>query len=246
MSFGSPGTGKTSACRRYSNWSLIEANMLVRNGMPIEPEKLLVCDVLYYKPGITVSPSRLRSELSTLKNRFHDAKSRAINWLSPKEWAAAQQRKQINLIIIDEAHRLRFATFEELRDLHEKWSIGIVLIGDLGMEHNLARMFHFSDRVRYIEKFEPLTTMETAMYIDKRIESLSVSKPSDEIRALIFDYTRGNPRKLGHIFALIERLLKINDDLVDGITTEVVDTAREMMLLRAGRLEMLTEFANAV
>lgn len=246
MSFGSPGVGKTAACRRYSSWPLIEANLSVRNGVPVDAQTLLSCDVLYYKPGITVSPARLKSELTVLKNRFHDAKTRAISWQNPQTWAAAHQSKQVNLIIVDEAHRLKYATFEELRDLQEKWSVGIVLIGDLGMERSLARMFHFSDRVRYIERFEPLSMQETVMYIDQRIDTMSVSKPPEEVYSLISDYCRGNPRKLGHLFALVERLLQINDDLVDGVTSEVVKTAREMMLLRAGRIETLGELANAV
>jgi len=244
MSFGSPGIGKTSACFRYAHWPLVEANLRVRNGVPIEPEKLSVCDVLYFKPSITASPTRMRTEITILKNNFHDAKMRVLE--SSEEWAAARQAKQVDLIIIDEAHRLRYAALEEFRDLQEEWEAGMVLIGDPGMERALARMFHFSDRVRYIEKFEPLVEEEIVLYIDKQTEIMSLPKPPDEVYALISEYSRGNPRKLGHLFALIDRLLKINDDLVDSLTSEVVETARGMMLTRTGRLETLTELASAV
>lgn len=246
MSFGSPGIGKTSACFRYSNWPLVEANMRVRNGVPVEPEKLLACDTLYFKPSITASPTRLRAELSMLKNNFHDAKTRGVGWESSKAWAEARQTKQVNVIIVDEAHRLRYAAFEEFRDLQEEWGVGMVLIGDPGMERSLARMFHFSDRVRYVERFEPLTIEEMVAYIDKQTELMNIPKPPDEVYVLISEYCRGNPRKLGHLFALVERLLKINDDLVNSLTAEVVETAREMMLTRTGRLETLSELANAV
>ncbi len=66
MSFGKPGIGKTEASLRYSNWSLVEANFAARNGVPVKPEKILQCDTLYYKLGITVSPNRLKQELTFL------------------------------------------------------------------------------------------------------------------------------------------------------------------------------------
>jgi len=231
MSFGRPGIGKSEASLRYSKWSLVETNLALRTGVPIEPEKLLSCDTLYYKPGITVSPQRLKSELSLLKNRFCDAKLRATSWRKETDWATALQTQQINLIIIDEAHRLKYQSLEELRDLHERWAVGVVLIGDPGMERNLPRMFHFADRVRYVEKFEALSPIDVTNYVDKQVELMAVPKPPDEVYPLIATYSRGNPRILGHLFALIQRLLKINSDIVHEITKEVVETAREMMLV---------------
>lgn len=174
-----------------------------------------------------------------------------MGWLSPDDWAAMQQTQQVYLVIVDEAHRLKYAALEELRDLQERWDIGIVFIGDLGMEHSLARMFHFADRVRYIERFEPLSAEEVRKYVDKRVELTVLKTPADDAYGLFADYSRGNPRILGHLFALVERLLKINDDLVDGITAEVIETAREMMLVRGSvspitkTAETLAGFANA-
>jgi len=43
------------------------------------------------------------------------------------------------LIIVDEAYRLKYEALEELRDLHDKWKIGMVLIGDPGLEMSLDR-----------------------------------------------------------------------------------------------------------
>ncbi|HMO21405.1 MAG TPA: AAA family ATPase [Candidatus Melainabacteria bacterium] len=251
MSFGSPGVGKTEAALRYSNWTLVESILYVRDGVPIEPGRLLECDTLYYKPGVTVSPPRLRSELSILRNRFHDVKARAVGWLRPSDWAAQQQTKQVYLVIVDEAHRLKYAALEELRDLQERWEVGVILIGDPGMECSLARMFHFADRVRYIEKFEPLSTDDVRKYVDKHIEHAELTTPTDDVYSLIADYCLGNPRILGHLFALVERLLKMNDDLVDIMTTEVIETARQMMLVRgtvaplSKPVETLTKLANA-
>jgi DNA transposition AAA+ family ATPase len=249
LSFGRPGVGKTEASLRYSAWSLIEANLSMRNGELIEPSKLASCDVLYYKPSITVSAQRLKSELSILKNRFYDMKSKAITWQASGDWPSFCQSQPVKLIIVDEAHRLKYQALEELRDLQERWHAGVVLIGDPGMEVNLPRMFHFADRVRYVEKFEPLTLLDVVKYTDKQVELLGVSKPTEEIYALIAACTKGNPRKLGHLFALIQRVLKINDDIVHDITKEVIDTARELMLVGLTGLRPIEQpagLANAV
>jgi hypothetical protein len=142
MSFGRAGVGKTEASLRYSNWPLVDANFSVRTGIPVEPESLSQCDTLYYKPGITVSPQKLKSEISILRNRFYEVKVRALTWHKLGDWATAIQNRQVTLIIVDEAHRLKYQSLEELRDLQEKWCIGVVLIGDPGMERSLAKMYH--------------------------------------------------------------------------------------------------------
>ena len=64
-------------------------------------------------------------------------------------------------------------------------------------------------------------------YVDKQIELVGLTQPPEEAYASIANYCRGNPRILGHLFALMERLLKMNDDIVTGITTEVIEEARQ-------------------
>jgi hypothetical protein len=216
----------------------------VRTGIPVEPESLSQCDTLYYKPGITVSPQKLKSEISILRNRFYEVKVRALTWHKLGDWATAIQNRQVNLIIVDEAHRLKYQSLEELRDLQEKWCIGVVLIGDPGMERSLAKMYHFADRVRYVEKFDPLGLTDVVKYTDKWLELMKLPKAADDIYPLIAAYSRGNPRILGHLFALTQRLLRINDDMVNEFSREVLDTAREMMLVGLGGTVGTT--ANAV
>ena len=240
---GRPGVGKTEAAFRYSNWALVERNLALKFGQPIEPEKLSALDTVYFKPSITVSPQKLKSELSLTRNRFCDAKGKALSWHNPQDW---KQAGNVALIIIDEAHRLKYQALEELRDLQERWDIGIVLIGDPGMEMNLPRMFHFADRVRYAEPFDPLLRAEIDEYIQKQVEIIGVPVPDVEVKGIIATCTKGNPRTLGHLFALIQKILKINDDLVQGITPDVITTARELMLVGSTVKPMQQSLASAV
>lgn len=230
LSFGKPGVGKTTAAKRLANWSLVEANFAVRNAGPVDPEALVKCHTLYYLPSITVSAPRLRSELAMLRNKFEDVFGKAVSWNRVEDWAVEIQKDHVQLIVVDEAHRLKYQALEELRDLHDKFKVGILLIGDPGFEKSLGRMWHFAKRVAYVEEFKPLNESEIAKYIDKKVELMNFPKPTEEVYELISWYSQGNLRTLGHLFAMMERLLRINDDIVREITREVVETAREMLL----------------
>jgi hypothetical protein len=42
-------------------------------------------------------------------------------------------------------------------------------------------MFHFADRVRYVEKFEPFSLDDVSKYVDKQVELMGLRKPSAEV-----------------------------------------------------------------
>jgi len=160
LCFGKPGVGKTSSAKMFCKWAIVEANFAAKNGQVVEPEAMLECDTLYYLPSITVSAARLRSELTVLRNRFEDAISKSVMWQRPDDWATSIQEQHVKLVIVDEAYRLKFQALEELRDLQERWNVGVVLIGDPGFERSLGRMWHFNARVTYAEELKPLTDAE--------------------------------------------------------------------------------------
>jgi replication-associated recombination protein RarA len=230
LSFGKPGAGKTMAAQHISNWPIVEKNFTAKNGTPIEPEKLRTCDTILYLPSVTVSAPRLRLELTQLRSRFEATVTEGIGWHNPKEWAEAIQSKRSTLVIVDEAFRLKYQALEELRDLQNEWNIGILLLCDPGFQQSLARMWHFCIRVPYVEEFKVFSQDEVNQYIDKKAELMKLPKPADEVYALIFWYSQGNPRSLRNMFMMIDRILKINDDIVKELTGDVVETAREMMM----------------
>ncbi len=230
LCFGKPGIGKTLSAKKFCNWPTIEANLTSRNGVPVEPATMMLCDSVYYLPSVTVSAPRLRSELNLLKNKFEDAFLRAVNWQKPADWASEVENQHLKLIIVDEAFRLKYQALEQLRDIQEEWDVGLLLIADPGFERSLSRMWHFSVRVAHAEELKPLTVAETARYIDKQLEVMNLPKPPEEVYALIYWYTQGVMRALGNLFSMIARILKINEDVVREITRDVVETAREMMM----------------
>lgn len=230
LCFGKPGVGKTSSAKRFCNWPLVEANLTAKNGIPVEPEAMMACDSSYYLPSVTVSAPRLRADLTLMRNKFEDAISRAITWQRPDDWAEEIQKSHVKMIIVDEAFRLKYQALEELRDLQERWEVGMLLIADPGFERSISRMWHFAVRIAHAEELRPLTDEEIVLYIDRQLEFMNLPKPPDEVYTLINWYSQGNLRSLGNLFAMIARILKINEDVVREITRDVVETAREMML----------------
>ena len=228
LAFGRPGAGKTEAAKKFAKWPIVEPNMVGVNRSLVQPEKLISCNTLYYLPSITISASRLRTEVGSLRNRFDSALMRIEQHNSPAEYAELLSKKYAKLLIVDEAYRMKFHALEELRDIHDQWQIGMVLIGDPAMERSLDRQPHFADRIGFVQEFKQLQTAEVDEYINRQNAALGLEKPANDIYAAIFWYTQGNFRTLEKLFKLLDRLVKLNEDKT--IKRDVLDTAREMLL----------------
>lgn len=228
LSWGRPGVGKTATALRLARWSAIEPNIVSRTRPLVAPEKLLGCHVIYYLPSITTSAPRLRAELGALRNNFDDAVERAHLKLSESAIVENLGTRYASLILVDEAYRLNYQALEELRDMHDRWKIGMVLIGDPGLERSLDRQPHFVNRVAFVQPFNQLKPGEANKYVRAQADLMGLEPPEEEIHTAIFWYTQGNLRMLEKLFRLIERLIKLNGDT--AIKRDVLDTAREMLM----------------
>lgn len=228
LAWGRPGVGKTETARRFANWSDVEPNVQTISRPLVRPEKLVNCNAIYYLPSITTSAPRLRAELTGLRIKFDDAVERARNKQSESAVVDSFGQHFAKLIIVDEAYRLGYQALEELRDLHDHWKIGMVLIGDPGLERSLDRQPHFVNRVAFVQAFEALKVSEVNEYIRLKSDAMGLERPHEEIYAAIFWYTQGNLRTLEKLFRLVERLVKLNNDTV--IQRDVLDAARQMLL----------------
>jgi DNA transposition AAA+ family ATPase len=228
LAWGRPGVGKTETAKRFAKWSVVEPNVANSTRPLVEPEKLADCNVIYYLPSITTSAPRLRAEISALRNKFDDAVERAKNRQAESAVIDGFSKRYASLIIVDEAYRLGYQALEELRDLHDKWEIGMLLIGDPGLERSLDRQPHFVNRVAFVQAFNQLKPEEANKYIQARSDLMGLERPQEEIYTAIFWYTQGNLRTLEKLFRLLERLVKLNNDTV--IKRDVLDAAREMLL----------------
>jgi DNA transposition AAA+ family ATPase len=137
------------------------------------------------------------------------------------------------LLVIDEADRLRMAGLEQVRDIFDRGSFGLVLIGMPGMEKRLARYPQFYSRIGFVHEFRPLGAKEIRQLLDQHWTPPGVQlpqHPSDpDTAAAIIRITGGNFRLLNRLLTQIERILEINS--LKQVTKAVVEAARESLVI---------------
>lgn len=146
-----------------------------------------------------------------------------------------QLRKQISdptdLILIDEADRLKMASLESARAIFDRGGIGLVLIGMPGMEKRLARYPQFYSRIGFVHQFRPLATEEVRQLLSRGWLPSSVQLPSLEEEAIvaIIRITGGNFRLLDRLLAQTERIVQINN--LSSVTRQAIEAARESLVI---------------
>jgi DNA transposition AAA+ family ATPase len=138
------------------------------------------------------------------------------------------------LVLVDEADRLKFPVLEQLRDTYDRGQFGLVLIGMPGLEKRLARYAQFYSRVGFVHQFRPLSTDAMRVVLAYKWQQLGLTLVPDdftdaEAMAAIIRVTSGNFRLVHRLFSQIERVRQING--LRAITPEVVDAARQSLVI---------------
>jgi DNA transposition AAA+ family ATPase len=137
------------------------------------------------------------------------------------------------LLIVDEADRLKVAALEQLRDHHDRTGIGLILIGMPGIEKRLARYPQLYSRVGFVHHYKPMSPDEQAFVLARSWPHLNLGDKADfattEALAAITRITSGNFRLTVRLVGQIERVLNINHLAV--VTKEVVDAARKNLVI---------------
>jgi DNA transposition AAA+ family ATPase len=150
----------------------------------------------------------------------------------------AQQRATMpdptDLLIIDEADRLKTASLEQVRDIFDQSDLGMVLIGMPGLEKRLARYAQLYSRVGFVHAFRPLSTAQVRDVLQRKWSPSGVALPergvTDEATlAAIIRVTGGNFRLLHRLLTQIARIVEIN--ALETVTSEVVEAARESLVI---------------
>ena len=236
LCYGPPGVGKTLSARQYSQWDSIEA---VRPGYfwpKPPPIGATTWRTVLHTAPVTGNPGRIERDVRDLRQRVHLLVEDAL--LAGDEGvpvgASSTGRDLIELLIVDEADRLRLAGLEQLRDSYDRGGIGLILIGMPGLERRMARYPQLYSRVGFVHQYRPLSGDELRFILAHKWEQLGLTlDPSDytdaEALAAITSITGGNFRLIQRLFTQIERILAING--LHTISGEVVMAARQTLVI---------------
>jgi len=233
LCYGAPGVGKTLSARHYAQWDALE--ILLTSYLP--PSSVAVdvttCRTMLYTPAVAVTPRQIEREVHNLRYRVTDVVSRAAR-AYPSDPQKSAQKHAPDLLMVDEADRLKMAALEQMRDLYDRGNIGLILIGMPGIEKRLARYPQLYSRVGFVHPFRALSPEEVLFILQAKWEHLGLSlSPEDftdaEVIAAVTRITGGNFRLIHRLFTQIERILEINE--LRTVTKEVVETAREQLVI---------------
>ncbi len=253
---GVPGAGKTRSAREYARWDMLSplfpeelftlvGRRYLDDQFPHKPfatpgspafTEVLSCRTVYYTAPVGATPSRIEREVTALSATLSYLVEAAEQASRGKDDFLLVYRlpKRTELVIVDEAQRLKMAALEQLRDLYDRLHFGLVLIGQPGLEKSLARYPQLYSRVGFAHQFRVLSEEETRWLLQQRWSHLGMNIRVDdftdtEALAAIVRITAGNFRVIHRLLMQIERILEINH--LQTVTKEVVEKARERLVL---------------
>jgi AAA domain-containing protein len=224
------GVGKSASARQYARWDELEAVL----GPPphrhdgIPPPDSGPWQTILYTPAVVNTPRIIERDVGGLWRAVFGLARRAIVGHPDPE----RGPRPPDLIVVDEADRLKQAGLEQLRDLYDRRHIGLVLIGMPGLQKRLARYAQLYSRVGFVHQFQPLSGREFQNVVEHELVQLNLDSAMDTaVLNSIARVTGGNFRLVQRLFAQIDRVLTINS--LATVTTEVVDAARESLVVSA-------------
>jgi DNA transposition AAA+ family ATPase len=228
---GAPGVGKTLSARHYTHWDQLEPILHDHFDQLGRPAELPVWRSILYTPAVLASPKKLEREITGLCNLhgYHIEEA-----LHPDDETHPFSTSYTELILIDEADRLKLLPLEQVRDIYDRTGIGIVLIGMPGLQKRLSRYPQLYSRVGFVHEFRALSSTELEFVLQHKWRELSLAvSPADfegvEAMASVARITNGNFRLLQRLLSQIQRIMEINE--LEKITDDVVQAARESLVI---------------
>lgn len=145
---------------------------------------------------------------------------------------------QVELLVVDEADRLKPQALEVLRDVYDRSPLGVILVGMPGLEKRLARYPQLYSRVGFVHPYRTLDRGEQQDLLVQQVgqwKSARGAKRSIEKEALaqIVRMTGGNFRQMERLLTQMKRILGLNPE-VEQVDKEVVEAAREHLVFGKG------------
>lgn len=234
--YGPPGVGKTLSARQLARWDALAPYVNTRHRrreQPPPPPELTGAYAAMWTPTVTVTPRQLDEEVRHAASGL----SAALEDLArdPDEWITYEPGcPGVELLIVDEADRLKTTCLEQLRDFYDRHELGLILIGMPGLEKRLARYPQLFSRIGFAHRYQPLSGDELTFVLTHHWQQLGLTLSAADFTdaeaiAAVARITGGNFRLVHRLFSQVARVLDING--LQVITREVVQAASRALVI---------------
>lgn len=234
--YGRAGIGKTWAGLYYSKWLYLEDASQYNVSSPKLSPDIATCRTIFYTPKVVNSPQSVEKDIALLRRRLNslvrEAAVTADRFDYSSSWIATDY---LELLIVDEANRLKQYSLEQLRDMYDRdlHGFGLVLMGMPGLEHLAKRYPQLYSRVGFQYPFEEMSLEEARHIIQAKWSLLRNQADLEEITdeeaiAAIIRFTRKDFREITKLLKQARRILE-NSGLKQ-VTKEVIDLAAKGLL----------------
>ncbi|GAB2444173.1 DUF4158 domain-containing protein [Streptomyces incanus] len=146
----------------------------------------LTARTVVYTPEVYNTPRNVQKAITFYQDRLNYAVQLVHDGgLGGPDTAArftTRSARNTELLVVDEADRLKTPSLEQIRDHYDRTGVGVVLIGMPGIEKSLARYPQLYSRVGFVHHYRPLSPNEQA---PRHRPALAPPRP-------------GRPRRLHH------------------------------------------------
>src|SRR5713226_899190 len=120
LCYGAPGVGKSLSARYYAGWDLLEPLWLHYIIEKSRPKEIMDCRTVLYTPPVVNTPRAIDKELERLDHMLCTLVEEAIlvHQAEPSQMRTADPLP--NLVIVDEADRLKMTSLEHVRDSYDR------------------------------------------------------------------------------------------------------------------------------
>ena len=233
LCWGPPGVGKTLSARHYAavnEWDAWQAGIDETVG-PV-PQRILDARSAFFTPTVAATLRQIDQGLPRACQEISFALDLAEHGVvDPFVHTESHSSGRTELLIIDEADRLKATGLEQVRDYYDRHAMGLMLIGMPGIEKRLARYPQLYSRMGFAHEYRPLTPEEPtavlARYMPAGLDNAEAGLAHATAVATIIRITGGNFRLVDRLLTWIHRIQTLNQ--LDSLTPESVDAARETL-----------------
>lgn len=227
---GASGVGKTSAARYYAQWEYFEP-LLSANGMVVSP--MFSSDVpmprtAFYTPRVTATPKNIEQDLAMLQwglQMIAEAARGVAQETVPK--SGLVRVGGVDLLIVDEVDRCAHISLEVLRDLFDRYPIGLVLLGRTDRVKQLLNHYPVASRVGVLHEFCAASKADASKFIREQVRSLGLSIEESALKSYV-KKTEGNFRKMYLVLAHLDSLARRDGPFM--VTDEDIEEAQARLL----------------